>query len=369
MCFIAKTAEVAIHFSTGFLYRKPFRVSQDGAKRREPDTASGHPPCLKNRTGKKGAFVLNYIIKRILLVIPVLLGVTVIIFLITRVLAADPAPVVLGEHATPDQMAAWRADNGLDDPIWLQYVNFLVGAIQGDLGESYYTHTSITKEIAARFPATAELAVCAIIVASVIGISMPVFWSGILLILLFSGILGWLPSSGRIDPLLQPTGGTGFYIIDTIARGDWEALGDALYHLILPTVTLSLYSMAIITRMTRSAMLDTLKADYVRTARAKGLSKGSVYIKHALRNAMLPVTTVIGLQFGSLLGGALLTETVFSWPGIGKYAVDCVLKSDFPAVQGIVILVAVIFVFMNLIVDIIYAYLDPRIKFGAKEEG
>lgn len=395
MCFIAKTAEVAIHFSTGFLYRKPFRVSQDGAKRRGSDERSGRPPCLNNRTGKKGAFVLKYIIKRILLVIPVLLGVTVIIFLITRVLAADPAPVVLGEHATPDQMAAWRADNGLDDPIWLQYVNFLVGAVQGDLGESYYTHTSITKEIAARFPATAELAVCAIVVASVIGIalgvlaavkknkiadnismiialigiSMPVFWSGILLILLFSGILGWLPSSGRIDPLLQPTGGTGFYIIDTIARGDWEALGDALYHLILPTVTLSLYSMAIITRMTRSAMLDTLKADYVRTARAKGLSKGSVYIKHALRNAMLPVTTVIGLQFGSLLGGALLTETVFSWPGIGKYAVDCVLKSDFPAVQGIVILVAVIFVFMNLIVDIIYAYLDPRIKFGAKEEG
>lgn len=339
--------------------------------------------------------MLQYIIKRILLVIPVLLGVTVIIFLITRVLAADPAPVVLGEHATPDQMAAWRSDQGLDDPIWLQYINFIVGAVQGDLGTSYYTHTSITKEIAARFPATAELAVCAIIVAAVlgitlgviaavkknkladnismvialIGVSMPVFWSGILLILLFSGILGWLPSSGRIDPLLQPTGGSGFYIIDTIVRGDWEALGDALYHLVLPTITLSLYSMAIITRMTRSAMLDTLKADYVRTARAKGLSKRSVYIKHALRNAMLPVTTVIGLQFGSLLGGALLTETVFSWPGIGKYAVDCVLKSDFPAVQGIVILVAVIFVFMNLIVDIIYAYLDPRIKYGAKEEG
>lgn len=357
--------------------------------------ASVFPPCLDRRTGKKGAFVLKYIIKRILLVIPVLLGVTVIIFLITRVLAADPAPVVLGEHATPDQMAAWRADNGLDDPIWLQYVNFLIGALQGNLGTSYYTHTAITKEIAARFPATAELAICAIIVAAVvgialgviaavkknkladnismiialIGISMPVFWSGILLILLFSGILGWLPSSGRIDPLLQPTGGTGFYIIDSIVQGDWKALGDALYHLILPTLTLSLYSMAIITRMTRSAMLDTLKADYVRTARAKGLSKGSVYIKHALRNAMLPVTTVIGLQFGSLLGGALLTETVFSWPGIGKYAVDCVLKSDFPAVQGIVILVAVIFVFMNLIVDIIYAYLDPRIKFGAKEEG
>ena len=339
--------------------------------------------------------MLKYIIKRILLVIPVLLGVTVIIFLITRVLAADPAPVVLGEHATADQMAAWRSDNGLDDPIWLQYINFVVGALQGNLGESYYTHTAVTKEIASRFPATAELAVCAIIVAaicgialgvvaavkknkvpdyvatiiSLLGVSMPVYWSGILLILLFSGVLGILPSSGRIDPILQPTGGTGFFIIDTIAQGDWEALGNALVHLLLPAFTLSLYSMAIITRMTRSSMLDTLNADYVRTARAKGLSKRSVYIKHALRNAMLPVTTVIGLQFGSLLGGALLTETVFSWPGIGKYAVDCVLKSDFPVIQGIVLLIAVIFVVMNLLVDIIYAYLDPRIKLGSKEEG
>ncbi len=339
--------------------------------------------------------MLKYILKRILLVIPVLLGVTVIIFLITRVLAADPAGVVLGEHATADQMAEWRHDNGLDDPIWLQYINFLVSALQGDLGESYYTHTSVTAEIASRFPATAELAVCAIIVAAIcgialgvvaavrknkladnistlialIGVSMPVYWSGILLILLFSGILGWVPSNGRIDAMLQPSGGTGFFLIDTLVQGDLEAFGNAVWHLILPTLTLSLYSMAIITRMTRSSMLNTLNADYVRTARAKGLSKPAVYIKHALRNAMLPVTTVIGLQFGSLLGGALLTETVFSWPGIGKYAVDCVLKSDFPVVQGIVLLIAVIFVVMNLLVDIIYAYLDPRIKLGSKEEG
>ena len=338
--------------------------------------------------------MLKYILKRILMVIPVLLGVTIIIFFITRVLASDPAPVVLGEHATAEAMAAWRADYGLDDPIWMQYVNFLVSAIQGDLGTSYYTHTSVASELAARFPATAELALCAIIVASIcgialgvlaavkknkladnasmvlalIGVSMPVFWSGILLILLFSATLHILPSSGRVTPLLQPTGGTGFFIFDTIAKGDFEALGDVLVHLVLPTVTLSLYSMAIITRMTRSSMLETLNADYIRTARAKGLAKRSVNVKHALRNAMLPVSTVI-LQFGSLLGGALLTETVFAWPGSGKFAVDCVLKSDFPVVQGVVLLVAVIFVFMNLFVDIVYAWLDPRIKYGAKEEG
>ena len=326
--------------------------------------------------------MLKYILKRILMVIPVLLGVTIIIFFITRVLASDPAPVVLGEHATAEAMAAWRADYGLDDPIWMQYVNFLVSA-------------PVASELAARFPATAELALCAIIVASIcgialgvlaavkknkladnasmvlalIGVSMPVFWSGILLILLFSATLHILPSSGRVTPLLQPTGGTGFFIFDTIAKGDFEALGDVLVHLVLPTVTLSLYSMAIITRMTRSSMLETLNADYIRTARAKGLAKRSVNVKHALRNAMLPVSTVIGLQLGSLLGGALLTETVFAWPGIGKFAVDCVLKSDFPVVQGVVLLVAVIFVFMNLLVDIIYAWLDPRIKYGAKEEG
>lgn len=329
------------------------------------------------------------------MVIPVLLGVTIIIFFITRVLAADPAPVVLGEHATPEAMQAWREDNGLADPIWVQYFNFLFGAIQGDLGTSYYSHQPVSQEIAARFPATLELAICAIIVAAVIGVtlgavaairknkaadhismlialigvSMPIFWSGILLIILFSGILQVLPSNGRVTPMLQPTGGTGLYILDTIMQGDFTALGDVLVHLILPTLALSLYSMAIITRMTRSSMLDTLNEDYVRTARAKGLSKRAVNIKHALRNAMLPVSTVIGLQFGSLLGGAILTETVFSWPGIGKYTVDCVLKSDFPVVQGVVLLIAVIFVIVNLVVDIIYAYLDPRISYGKKEEG
>jgi peptide/nickel transport system permease protein len=301
---------------------------------------------------------------------------------------------VLGEHATDLAIAQWREANGLNDPIWLQFINYLGGALHGDLGQSYYTHNSVTSEIAARFPATAELAICAIIVAAIvgvllgvvaavrknkvadhvsmfvalIGVSMPIFWSGILLIILFAGILHILPSNGRVSPLLQPTGGTGFFILDTLVKGDFQAFGDVLLHLILPTLALSLYSMAIITRMTRSSMLDTLSEDYVRTARAKGLAKRKVNIKHALRNAMLPVTTVIGLQFGSLLGGAILTETVFSWPGIGKFTVDCVLKSDFPVIQGVVLLIAVIFVFMNLIVDIVYAYLDPRIKYGTKEE-
>ena len=336
----------------------------------------------------------KYIIKRILQSILVLFGVSVIVFLIMRVFSADPAPVVLGEHATEESMKAWRDSNGLSDPILVQYLNFLGGALTGNLGTRYYTHTEVTQEIMSRFPATIELALVAIVLASLVGIvlgvvsavhkgtaidgvstvfallgvSMPIYWSGILLIILFAGIWHVLPSGGRVDPLLQPVGGSGLYIIDTLFSGDFEALGNVMQHIILPALALSLYSMAIITRMTRSSMLDTLNEDYVRTARAKGLKEGKVTRHHALRNAMLPVTTVIGLQLGSLLGGAMLTETVFAWPGIGKYTVDCILKSDFPVVQGVVLLIGVIFVIINLVVDIIYAYLDPRIKYS-KEEG
>ncbi|KXB62906.1 ABC transporter permease [Olsenella sp. DNF00959] len=337
--------------------------------------------------------MLRYVIKRVLQAIPVLLGLSIVVFLIMRVFSADPASVVLGEHATQEQMQAWREVNGLTAPIVVQYLNFLGSALRGDLGTSYYTHTSVTTEIMSRFPATVELAIVAIIVASVLGIvlgalaavhkgsfvdglstfvalvgvSMPIFWSGVLMIILFAGTLHVLPSGGRIDPLLAPVGGTGLFILDTLLSGDFEALGNALQHIVLPALALSLYSMAIITRMTRSSMLETLGEDYVRTARAKGLPKGSVDRHHALRNAMLPVTTVIGLQFGSLLGGALLTETVFAWPGIGKYVVDSILKSDFPVVQGTVLLIGVIFVVINLIVDIVYAYLDPRIKYSQEE--
>lgn len=337
--------------------------------------------------------MFKYIVKRILMLIPVLLGVSVIVFLIMRVFSPDPAPIVLGQHATVESADAWREANGLNDPIYLQYFKFLKGALTGDLGTSYFTKTPVTAEIFSRFPATIELAICAIIFAAIfgvligavsavkknslfdhagmvlalVGVSMPIFWLGILLIILFSGVLQILPSGTRIDPLLQPMGGTGFYLIDTLASGDMEAFWDTVRHLILPSLALGMYSMAIIARMTRSSMLETLNQDYIRTARAKGISKGKVIRKHALRNAMIPVTTVIGLQLGSLLGGAVLTETVFSWPGIGNYTVQCILKSDFPVVQGVVLLVAFIFVLINLAVDILYAFLDPRIKFSKKE--
>ena len=337
--------------------------------------------------------MLKYIIKRILMLIPVLIGVSIIVFLIMRVFSPDPAPIVLGQHATQQAVEVWRQVNGLNDPIYLQYLHYLQGALTGDLGMSYYTKTPVVKEIFARFPATIELAFVSIILASVfgiligvisavkkntifdnsgmflalIGVSMPIFWLGILLIIFFSGTLHWLPSNGRINPLLEPIHITGFYLIDSLMTGNTSALVDALRHLILPSCALAMYSMAIITRMTRSSMLDTLQQDFIRTARAKGVPEGKVIRKHALRNGLIPIITVIGLQLGSLLGGAVLTETVFSWPGIGAYTVTCILNSDFPVVQGVVLLVAAIFVFMNLIVDVIYAFLDPRIKYSNKE--
>ena len=327
------------------------------------------------------------------MLIPVLIGVSIIVFLIMRVFSPDPAPIVLGQHATQETVDAWREANGLNDPIIVQYFNFLKGAVTGDFGTSYYTKAPVTKEIMARFPATIELALVAIVIASLfgiligvisavkknsifdsfgmiialVGVSMPIFWLGILLIILFSGILHWLPSTGRINPLLQPGHVTGLYLIDSLAAGDFEAFKDALRHLILPASALAMYSMAIITRMTRSSMLETLQKDFIRTARAKGIGESKVIYKHALRNGLIPIVTVIGLQLGSLLGGAVLTETVFSWPGIGAYTVTCILKSDFPVVQGVVMLIATIFVLMNLLVDIIYNFLDPRIKYAKKE--
>ncbi|KLU66951.1 dipeptide transport system permease protein DppB [Desulfosporosinus acididurans] len=337
--------------------------------------------------------MLRYIIKRLLMLIPVLLGVSIIVFLIMRVFSPDPAPIVLGQHATQQAVAAWRQVNGLNDPIYLQYYHYLTGALTGNLGTSYYTKLPVVKEIMSRFPATIELAIVAIILASffgivigvisavkknsifdnagmfiaLIGVSMPIFWLGILLIILFSGALHWLPSNGRINPLLEPAHITGFFLIDSLMAGNMDAFFDALRHLILPASALAMYSMAIITRMTRSSMLDTLQQDFIRTARAKGVPEGKVVRKHALRNGLIPIVTVIGLQLGSLLGGAVLTETVFSWPGIGAYTVECILKSDFPVVQGVVLLVATIYVLMNLIVDLIYAFLDPRIKYSKKE--
>lgn len=327
------------------------------------------------------------------MLIPVLLGVSFIVFFLLRVCAPDPAPVVLGEHATAASMREWREANGLNDPVLVQYIDFIKGALTGDLGTSYYTKTPVITEVMSRFPATAELAVMAIIIASVlgilmgvltavkknsifdnlgmlfclIGVSVPIFWLGVLMQILFAKNLGLVPVSGAMSGALLVDKVTGSYLIDAFLSGDMANVRDVLWHMILPSVTLAFYTLAIISRMTRSSMLDTLNQDYIRTARAKGISEGRVIRKHALRNALMPIVTVIGLQFGSLLGGAVLTETVYGWPGIGKYLVECAQKSDFPVVQASVLLIAVIFVFLNLIVDVIYAFLDPRISYGRKD--
>ena len=324
------------------------------------------------------------------MLIPVLFCVSVLVFLIMRVFSPDPSIIVLGQHATMEKIAAWRHQMGLDQSIVSQYLSYMNGVLHGDFCLRYFTNAPVTNELLARLPATIELAVLAIIIAAffgiilgvlsavrkntwidgltmttaLVGVSMPVFWLGMLLIIVFSGYFHLLPSGGRIDTLMRPMGGTGFYLWDTLSIGDFEAFFNALEHAVLPAVTLAGYSMAIITRMTRSSMLDVLHQDYIRTARAKGLSSFTVIGRHAFRNALLPIVTVIGLQFGSLLSGAVLTETVFAWPGIGAYSVESILRSDFPVIQAVVLIVATVFVCMNLLVDLLYAALDPRVKYG-----
>ncbi|KAJ49355.1 peptide/nickel transport system permease protein [Clostridium tetanomorphum] len=334
--------------------------------------------------------MVKYILKRILLLIPVIIGVSILVFLVMHVFTTDPASIILGQHATAEQVEKLREELGLNKPLYIQYLMFLKGVFKGSFGNSLITKTSVAKEILSRFPATIELALVAIVIASVcgvvmgvisavkqnsiadyismvislLGVSMPIFWLGLMLIVLFSVKLHLLPVSGRISIGMEPTHVTGLYLLDSLLTGNVVAFKDSLKHLILPSIALASYSTAIIARMTRSTMLEIIKQDYIRTARAKGLFEKVVILKHALRNALIPVTTVIGLQLGSLLGGAVLTETVFAWPGVGSYTIDAILKSDYPVVQGSVMILATVFVLVNLVVDLLYAYLDPRIKYS-----
>lgn len=334
--------------------------------------------------------MFKYFIKRLLLLIPVVLGVSILVFLIMHVLTTDPTSIILGQHASEDQILALRQQLGLNNPLYIQYWDFIKGILHGDFGNSLITKSSVTKEIFTRFPATIELAIVSIIVASIvgvilgvlsavkqnsiidylcmggslIGVSMPIFWLGLILIVVFSVGLHVLPVSGRATIGMEPAKITGLYLLDSLMTGNMASFWDSLKHLILPVVALASYSTAIIARMTRSAMLEVLGQDYVRTARSKGLAENIVIRSHGLRNALIPVTTVIGLQLGSLLGGAVLTETVFSWPGIGSYTIDAILKSDYPVVQGAVMIMAIVFVLVNLFVDLLYAYIDPRIKYS-----
>ena len=333
----------------------------------------------------------RYILRRLLQLVPVLLGISLLVFAFLHLIPGDPALVLLGDRANPDQVAALRERMGLNEPLPLQYLSFLGNLLRFDLGESIFTGIPIWDEIKLRWPATFELSFLAMLIAlilgipagviaavrknslvdnltmsgSLLGVSMPVYWLGLLLVYLFAVNLQWLPPSGRIgidtgydfEPI------TGFFIFDALVQGNFAALKDILAHLVLPAVTLSTIPLAILARITRSAMLEVLSQDYIRTARAKGLLELLVIGKHALKNAMLPVVTIVGLEFGTLLGGAILTETIFSWPGIGKWIYEGILQRDYPVVQGGVVFVAFVFVLVNLIVDISYAFLDPRIQY------
>jgi peptide/nickel transport system permease protein len=270
-----------------------------------------------------------------------------------------------------------------------QYIRYLGRLVRGDLGNSIHRRVPIAETLKERFPATAELAITSIVIGALLGVvagiisaarrnsildaatmigslagvSIPIYWLGLMMIMIFAVMLGWLPAGGRLDPALELRTVTNFYVIDSIITGNMDALVDSLKHLVLPAIALATHPMSIIARMTRSSMLESLQEDYIRTAHAKGLREGVVLFRHALRNAFLPVVTIIGLQTGTLLAGAILTETIFSWPGIGKWVYDAILARDYPIVQGGTLIIAIIFVFANLLVDVSYGFLDPRIHY------
>nr|WP_279587946.1 ABC transporter permease [Saccharococcus thermophilus] len=350
---------------------------------------SASSPLFHDRQ-KEGQCVLSYAVRRILMVIPVLFGMSLVVFFMIRAIPGNPAQVILGQKATKEAVAALTHKLGLDQPWYVQYIKYLGGLLHGDLGESIRTGAAISDEIWPYLAATLELSLVAMIIAVVIGVnagiisawfqnswfdyiamvlaligvSMPIFWLGLMEQWVFSIQLDWLPTSGReeVRNPIEPI--THLYLLDTLLQGNTEQFMQVVQHLILPSVALATIPMAIIARITRSSMLEVMKSDYIRTARAKGLSMFWVVYKHSLKNAIIPVLTVIGLQTGLLLGGAILTETIFSWPGIGRYIYDAIGYRDYPVIQSGILVIATIFIFINLIVDLLYAVIDPRIKYN-----
>ncbi|PIE10148.1 MAG: peptide ABC transporter permease [Rhodobacterales bacterium] len=333
--------------------------------------------------------MFSFLLRRLLTFVPTFIGVTIIAFLFIRLLPGDPLTLLAGERGIdPERYAELQAQYGFDQPLWKQYLDYVMGVFQGDLGISFKTKQPVLEEFLTLFPATLELSLCAIILATLLGIpagviaavnrgkffdqalmttaligySMPIFWWALLLIIVFSSGLGWTPVSGRISLLYFFDQPTGFMLIDSLMSGQKGAFISAVRHLILPTIVLATIPLAVIARQTRSAMLEVLGEDYVRTARAKGLSPFRVNGIHALRNAMIPVITVIGLSVGTLLAGAILTETIFSWPGIGKWMVDSIFRRDYQVVQGGLLLIATIVMIVNLIVDVLYGLINPKIR-------
>jgi peptide/nickel transport system permease protein len=331
----------------------------------------------------------NYIARRLALMVLVVFGVLVITFVISHVVPADPVLAILGGNAPAEKVDALRRELGLDRPLPQQFVAYMWGAVRGDLGRSLRTGRPVWQDIQQYFPATVELTFSAIFLAivlgiplgvisaarrnrvhdhaarvfSIVGVSMPVFWTGLVLMLLLYYRLGWLPGPGRLDlEILPPPSRTRLLILDSLLAGNWAALGNAVGHLLMPAFVLGYVATATIARMTRSSMLDVLYQDYIRTARSKGLREGVVVLRHALRNALIPTVTVIGLVFGGLLEGSVLTETIFAWPGLGRYITTGYITLDYPAVMGGTLYIAVVFSVVNLIVDLTYAFLDPRIR-------
>jgi peptide/nickel transport system permease protein len=334
--------------------------------------------------------MLRYLVRRLLLLVPILFGVSLLIFFWIRALPGGPAESLLGERATPQLVEEYRHRYGLDRPVYVQYWAYLKTTLSGDLGVSIADRRRVTYDIRQRFPATVELAFAAMIFAisigvplgflaakrhggffdnfslvfSLIGISIPIFFLAIILKYIFAIRLGWLPSVGRESITSNAKHPTNFYILDAIIERDWAALGDTIKHLILPAIALGSIPLAIIMRITRASVLDVQNEDYVRTARAKGLPPATVDRRHVFRNALLPVTTIIGLQTGLLLSGAVLTETVFAFPGMGSWLRDAIFNRDYPVLQGGILFLAIVFVVVNLIVDVSYAFINPRIRYS-----
>ena len=332
--------------------------------------------------------MLRFVVRRLLLLVPILVGLSLLVFVWIRALPGGPAQALLGERATAQSIEEIEEQYGLDEPVYVQYWTYVTTVGQGDFGTSVTTRRPVTDELKQRFPATIELAAVAMIfavglgiplgfiaakryggpvdqaslVVSLLGISIPVFFLAILLKYVFAVKLGWLPTVGRVSATIDLPHPTNFYVLDALWAGDPEALWDVLKHMVLPAIALGSIPLAIIARITRAAVLDVQNEDYVRTARAKGLAPRIVDTRHILRNALLPITTIIGLQVGLLLSGAVLTETVFAWPGMGTWLVDAIEQRNYPVLQGGILFVAVVFVLVNLLVDITYAFINPRIR-------
>ncbi|MDN3017661.1 ABC transporter permease [Paenibacillus sp. BSR1-1] len=333
--------------------------------------------------------MFTYTVRRLFSLIPVLFGMTLVVFGIIHAIPGNPAQVILGQRATKEAIAVLSKQLGLDRPWYIQYVDYLNKLLHGDLGTSLRTRGPINHEVWPFLAATIELTVVAMVIAiiigvnagiisawfskswfdyvamvlALIGVSLPIFWLGLMMQWGFANELGWLPTTGRENVRDPVSAITNLYLIDTLIQGRFDQFGTVIKHLILPSFALATIPMAIIARMTRATMLEVMRSDYVRTARAKGLRMFWVVYKHSLKNAVIPVLTVIGLQTGLLLGGAILTETIFGWPGIGRYLYDAIGYRDYPVIQSGILIIAAIFVLINLIVDLLYVVVDPRIKY------